>query len=353
MARALSKLGIEVEIATTDAGGGSRLAVPLGKKTALEGLPIYYFRHSLGESLKYSRDFGAWIDDQVRAYDLVHIHAVFSFLAVRTGQSASASSVPYVVRPMGALDPWSLSQHRLRKKCFLWAFARELLRKAAAIHYTTNSERRKAELALGLTHGAVIPLGVTPPSFRHTNSSARYLLALGRLHPKKRFDVLLKAFSRVASLEKLKEWQLYIAGAGDPGYTNQLKEFATRECAGRVQFLGWVEGEEKADLLCRAGLLVLPSSQENFGISAAEAMSAGVPVLLSREVDIWDDVLRSKAGWVTEGTSEAIAAALEEVLQSEAELRRRGDAARSLALDRFSWDAVGHGLLKLYSGILK
>ena len=91
---------------------------------------------------------------------MVHIHAVFSHACLAAAQSCRRHRVPYIVRPLGTLDPWSLRQKRFRKQLFWQLAVKRMLREAAAIHYTADEEQRLAEHSLGLKRGVVIGLGV-------------------------------------------------------------------------------------------------------------------------------------------------------------------------------------------------
>lgn len=348
MVRALRARGVEAEIATTDADGPEgRLAVATGRRVEFEGCPCWFFRREWGEALKYARGLSFWLRERVRDYDVVHIHAVFSHTSVEAGRAGRRAGVPYVVRPLGTLEPWSLRQRAWRKRVFWWLGARALVHHAAAVHYTSHAERRGAEQALGIGRGVVIPHGVAPAPAAEASQDPPYALVLGRLHRKKRVEMVLDAFARLHQEGRLRAWQLWIAGAGGPSYETELRARATafRE---RVRFLGWVEGAHKARVLAGASLLVSASRHENFGIAVAEAMAAGVPVLVTPEVDLSEEVARVGAGWVVEGDSGSLARTLEEILTRPDELRARGAAGRALVSQRYEWSRVGDELRGLY-----
>src|SRR5207237_6269254 len=110
------------------------------------------------------------------------------------------------------------------------------------------------------------------------------VLLLSRIHRKKNIESLLEAFSVVTELAQYKHWKLVIAGDGDPDYVERLGQLATQSCGDRVIFTGWLEGLRKAAAFKGAALVLLPSYQENFGLSVVEAMANGIPVLVSNHV---------------------------------------------------------------------
>jgi glycosyltransferase involved in cell wall biosynthesis len=115
----------------------------------------------------------------------------------------------------------------------------------------------------------------------------------------------------------------------------------------RISFAGWVDGENKQRLLRNASLFASPSFQENFGISIVEALAAGVPVLVSRHVNLAEAVGAAGAGWIVDADEASLRAGLEEALAAGGERERRGQAGRELAR-RFAWPRIGAELLDLY-----
>src|SRR5262245_20845721 len=182
-----------------------------------------------------------------------------------------------------------------------------MLRRAAACHYTSEVEKRGAEEALGLSRGVVIPLGIdqawldAPTLTDRERDSDRYALSLSRIDPKKNLDVLIRAFAEVTNRDC--RWRLVVAGTGEPAYVRALHQLAVDLGASRrIQFVGWIDGDGKRDLMCRASIFALYSKHENFGLAALEAMAVGVPAMLSPDVDLADVVADADAGWVIGGT---------------------------------------------------
>src|SRR5205085_1067284 len=108
MCRALRGGGVDTLIATTDADGEGRLAVELGRHTLFKDVPAIFFSRQWSEAYKYSRPLAHWLDAHVGDFDVVHIHAVFSHACLAAAKACRKRGVPYVVRPLGTLDPWSL-----------------------------------------------------------------------------------------------------------------------------------------------------------------------------------------------------------------------------------------------------
>ncbi len=356
MCRALRAEGVEVLLVTTNVG--LRAEVTPAEKMVYKQVPTIFFRSRWGHSFKFSRAMAVWLDENVKKFELVHIHAVFNHACIAAARACQKHRIPYVVRPLGSLDPWSLNQKRLRKRLFWQLQGERMLREAAAIHYTTQAELAAAQKRLDLHNGTVIPLGIEA---RFTNrvpngsDSAReglferpFVLSLSRIHAKKGLDVLIDAFVETICDDNFKNWQLIVAGEGDRDYLSLLlRKVRKKNAHERVSFAGWVEADAKWRLLRQASLFVLPSYQENFGVSVLEALSCGVPVIVSPQVNLAEDIHNANAGWVCPVERSSLSATLREAFSSEDLRAQRGEAARAFAKE-FAWPRVAKELQELY-----
>ena len=359
MSRALRDLKIQSEIAGTNADGPGVLSVKTGEWTEYGGERCIFFPRDFSEALKYSSAMKKWLASHVVEYDLVHIHSIFSHAPYAAAQACQRAGVPYVLRPLGTLEPWSMA-HMPLKKSVAWSlvFSR-VAKKAAAIQYTTRAEKEKTEGLLKLCNGHIIPNGL-PQEFlnaaktahaRATNESFTrpYVLFLARIDPKKNLPVLFEAFSRV----NVSDCEWVIAGDGEPAYLHHLKQTVENlGIASRVRWTGWVQGQEKIDLLARARVLVLPSSQENFGNSLLEALACGTPVIASPETGIADEIQKTESGWITPTTSNALATAITEALTDTALRDVRGKNGMQWAYENFSWNTIAPQLVALYQQLI-
>lgn len=363
MCRALQEKGIDVAIATTEADlNGSR--PQWGTPISYKGVSTILFPARWDSSFKYSRPFAIWLQENVTSFDLVHIHAVFNHACIAAARACRRNNVPYVVRPLGSLDPWSMSQKALRKALFWQLVGKRMLHGAAAVHYTALAEQQATEASLGLNHGTVVPLGVDsliedPAKDSQSLSSEMsgveghpYVLVLSRLHPKKGLEVLLDAFLFLIRKKEFGSWRLVLAGDGPSEHVAKLRaKVESYDAGSQVLFPGWLNGEQKNAALRQASLLALPSYQENFGLCVIEALACGVPVLISPHVNLAPDIQAAGAGWITAVEDEAIKEALADALDSRTERMKRGLAGYELS-KKFIWSAVAGALVSLYSQIL-
>jgi len=366
MVGALRQRGIDASILTTnDHGPGVDPSLPTGHWIDRQGLPVIAFPRwsppvpALRE-FAFSPDLVRWLKGQIHNYDLLHVHAIFSFPSTWAMREARHASIPYLVRTIGQLSPWSLAQSRSRKIWMLRLIEQRNLNGAAALHFTSGAERDEVA-ALGLLPPAlVLPLGVRLNTrTRHraqeegdgSDGITRFLF-LSRLHPKKQLDRLLEALALLNQQRPDRPWELRIAGQGEPGYERQLRDQAKSLGLGdRCLWLGQVEGERKEQELVDADWLVLPSAAENFGIAVVEALAAGTPAILSPEVAVSELVAAAGAGLLCASTPPELARTLEEALGGPSPAIRQ--AARNLAIKKLAWPAIATSLETTYTDIVK
>jgi len=356
MTAALEGAGVSTLIASTDADGEGRLAVPLGEPTSWKGRSCIFFRRDGGERFKRSAGMAAWLLANVRSFDVVHVHAVFSHSTLAAGRACRKAGVPYVIRPLGSLASWSVSRGSWYKRAYLGVVARRVMAGAAAFHFTGRREMREAVLPAARERGVVIPHGVDADdlALRARRAAAEpgpspYLLQCSRLDVKKRTGSLIRSFRRIRGTEA---WSLVLAGSGDPAHVGELEREAAGEGA-RVRFLGWVEGDRKARLLRDAALSACVSVHENFGIAIAESMALGVPVVVARGVSLAEEVEEAGAGWCVREDLADLEGVLGEAMADERERGARGRRAARLVRERFHWTPVARSLRKLYEGVLE
>ena len=363
MGRALLKEGVEIEIVTTSANSNQDLNVPYGKKIEYEGIPTRFFPRTLNE-YKFSWPFTQWLKTNIKNYNLLHIHSIFCFPTACAAHYARKYQIPYIIRPAGMLDDWSMKQKGWRKKIYFQIVEKKSLENAIAIHYTSEAEKNAAEKLPFFTRGIVIPLSVAidirfqtleQGTFRKKYSEyagKKIVTFLSRLDPKKGLKLLLEALSRLG--RRRNDFVLLIAGKGKRDYEHQVRKW-TRELHLESQtfFLGFLDSERKYELLRDTDLFVLPSHQENFGLAVVEAMQMGVPVVVSDQIDLSQEIESRGAGRVVPLDSHRLALAIEALLEDEEERTRLGENGRRLALEKFSREQMVHGLIGLYRSILE
>jgi glycosyltransferase involved in cell wall biosynthesis len=361
MAEVLASLGASVDVATTTADGRGELPVALDEPVCQNGVRYFYFPRQRPKSWTFSWPLTRWLARHVGGYDVLHVHGLFSYPTLPACWAARSRRVPYVLRPLGALDPWGLRQGRWKKALYLRLFERRNLVRSAAVQAVSERERRAIQ-HLGLPVTIVtVPLGVDPPAGVASRSERMgrpasadgivTVLFLSRLHAKKGIELLLDA---VELLPDEPAVRLVIAGDGEPGYVRNLHErVAEGKATGRVTFTGFAIGYEKRHLFDQADLFVLPSYDENFGLAVAEALSVGLPVVVSEHVALADHVWKAGAGLVVPCDARELAQGIATLVKDPDLRHRMGQAGRRLVSSEFSWPEIGRRLIDLYTEILR
>lgn len=366
LSTALAKQGIDVTILTTNANGDSGQApldVPLDQPVNENGYQVRYFPCSPFRRYKFSLDLLNWLKTHASEYDLAHIHALFSPVSSTAATVARSQKLPYILRPLGTLDPADLNKKKQLKKLYAALLERPNIAGASAIHFTSHEEARISERFGVKTNDLIIPLGVTLPELKKTpeailshlkiQPNVPIILFLSRIEPKKGLDILIPALEKVLATGL--NFQFILAGSNpqDPEYETKIKQqIQTSSLAEKTIISGFVTGEIKTALLTKADLFVLPSYYENFGIAVAEAMAVGTPVIISKGIYIWEDVEAAEAGWVGNGTIDEISSLIETALTNPQECQRRGLNAQNYALTYYSWDAIAQQMIQAYQGLI-
>jgi glycosyltransferase involved in cell wall biosynthesis len=361
LSQEISEAGCDIDVATTDDHGRDRVRIALGVGHQESGGTYRYFRRDL-RFYTVSISFARWMRKHVRDYDIVHVHALFSFPSMVAAVIARREGIPYVLRPLGTLSNWSFEVRRPRLKWISFRIIeKKVIAGAAAMHFTSDRELAEARKIRPLPRPEVIPNPVLltetdrrpPPLSRFYPELAEtdYILFLSRLDDKKGLDLLLEAFALIHDHHS--DLQLVIAGEGIESYVSSLRAQANHlGISNRVTWTGFAKGPQKFSLLQGARVFVLPSHSENFGIAAAEALALGVPVVVSDQVGLHPFVAQARAGLVTSLDIHEVAGALTKLIQDESLRREMGANARRLANSAFSPKGAAQSILSLYEDIL-
>jgi glycosyltransferase involved in cell wall biosynthesis len=282
--------------------------------------------------------------------DVVHDHGLWLMPNVEAGRAALLAGKPFIVAPRGMLSSTALDFSRLKKRV-VWALLQgDMVRRASCIHATSEQEHNEIR-DFGLTNPiAIIPNGIDVPEFdKHSTvatDAGRVVLSLGRIHPKKGLDRLIRAWARVESAYP--EWQLRIVGPDELGHASQLAALAAELKTQRMSIEGPVAGDAKTGAYRDADLFVLPTLNENFGITVAEALAAGTPVIATKGAP-WHGLEREGCGWWIDHGVEPLVATLAKAMDMErGVLRAKGAKGRAWMKRDFSWDRVAHDMLNVY-----
>ncbi len=354
MAKSQIELGHDVSIVATNSG--------INNLQDTEGININLYPCRF-PGWRWSEKFSGALPALIRNADIVHIHTVWEYPTYAASSVCRKMGKPYILRPCGMLDKWSLLQSRWKKMIYFHLFANTIIKNAAAIHFTSKAESENSMLCDNARGRFTLPLGLLPSAYQDLPEQEmffnrypelkgrRLILFLGRLHHKKQPEIAIKSFHRLCAGDP--SIHLVIAGSGDSGYIDTLKQLVRQlGIEGRVTFTGMLDRKAVREAYRAADLFILPSLQENFGISVAEALAAGCPVVISDEVDLASDIRDAGAGLICEPQVETIAYAVRNILNIDELSRAMSENGKRLIREKFTWESLSEKLVDIYEDII-
>ncbi len=286
--------------------------------------------------------------------DLLHVHGIWMYSSIAAVRWARGGK-PYVVSPHGMLDPWALKNSRLKKRISAALYEDRHLRGAACVHALNHTEAC-AIRAYGLSNPiCVIPNGVELPDETEVTypKRGRYLLYLGRLHPKKGLPALIEAWSRIQELAVDAGWHLKIAGWDQNGHRSDLERLSEKlRASSSISFVGPQFGKAKAVCFQESSAFILPSLSEGLPMTVLEAWSWRLPVVMTPNCNLPEGA-KAGAAIVANADVESIVVALRQLISmSNAELESTGTRGRRLVEEQFRWPRIAQQVTQVYDWIL-
>jgi glycosyltransferase involved in cell wall biosynthesis len=293
----------------------------------------------------------SWLRTAGASFDVIHVHGLLNPVSSLATRTCVRKHWPVIVRPFGTLSRYTIAHRRSGlKRAYMKAIDLPNLRRVSAIHFTTTVEQRESEwhaIDWGVRAFVVPPPWIQDATHTELDTAvvSKSVVFISRLHPVKNVELLLDAWPAV--LKRVSNGSLTIAGDGDASYVRSLKAKAAA-LTKSVRFVGHAEGVIKAQLLSSAAVFVLPSLHENFGIAVLEALAAGLPVVITAEVQLSAFVNEHSLGFVAERSASDLADAIVRALQDpvlRGHCRAKGAA---LVARYFSPLAIGEQLAEMY-----
>jgi glycosyltransferase involved in cell wall biosynthesis len=321
----------------------------------LKTFPLGFGPRRLGSSPSMRR----WLSEQcsLDTIDILHNHGMWQLNSLYPSMSLRKGSVKLVQSPRGVFSKWAMS-HGSKAKRIVWPLLQlPALKKVACFHATALAEYEDIR-CLGFNQPvAVIPNGIKAPQLlpQTEQTNFRTLLFLGRIHPTKGLDMLLPAWRAVQ--DRFPEWRLEIDGSDDgyygpSGYRAELISKTHELDLKRIEFLGPFYGVAKWRAYRNASLFVLPSYSENFGMTVAEALSVGTPVIVTKGAP-WSGLTQHNAGWWIDIGIDPLVTALNVAMSySEIQLKAMGERGRIWMESDFTWGVIARKIISTYQWLL-
>lgn len=321
--------------------------------------------------------FDRWLDTHADGFNLVVLHGLWLYngyaytkwMRVRKRRLGTAAPLTWIM-PHGMLDPWFQRSEGRRLKSvrnyIYWTLIeKDTISSADMLIFTSEAERDKAALTFPgykPKRTAILQLGVPDPynifsqdpGSHPTKDPNRkgFLLALGRIDPKKGFDLLPEVWNRLQHDEHYRDRvpNLLIAGPGwNTSYGRKLKSrIHELKLDDFISTMDMLDGKDKWETFKSCEAFIMPSHQENFGLVAAEALACGTPVLMSNQVDIYPIIVAGNAGMADVDSVEGLERLLRKWLDldmGEREIMK--ECARQLFIERFDIGKTAYQFIEL------
>jgi glycosyltransferase involved in cell wall biosynthesis len=357
LCRSLADAGVDVEVFTTTANGPEPLS-PAPEGTTYEGVRVRYFPLAWPSRYWRGAGLGAALKRELAGADLVHVHGLWHMTGWTAVAHARTARRPHVISPRGMLQPAAMRRHRMMKTAAFWAVERADLQTAAFLHATSPIEARQlagfgppvVSISNGVTPRVVPAAAVERLRALATlDADDEVVMFLGRLHPIKRLDLLAEAFALVHRARP--RARLVIAGPDEGGYRRQI-EHLFAPVAAATRWLGAIDSETTWALFAASRTLVQCSDSESFGLSVAEALTAGLPAVVT-DRSPWSQIDELGCGYSVAHEPAAIAGAVLRILEHPAEGCAMGARGKAWARETLGWDAIGRSMRDAYQAVLR
>lgn len=331
----------------------------------IDGIKVDYFknisnRFKLATMLDTPLGAIFRIKNQIRDFDVVHVHEHRQTLSIIACYFARRYGIPYVVQAHGSVLPFF--QKEGLKNIFDKVFGFKILHGASKVFALTEVEKEQY-LKMGVEEDRIeiVPLGINIEEYSdlpeegifrekfNISKDDKLIIFIGRVHEIKGLDLLIDAFKELADSES--DVKLAIVGPDD-GYMDALNlRIAECDLSDKVIVTGPLYKREKQEALVDCDLFVMPSKYESFTTSGLEAMACGKPLVLTKNNHIHDWVDGS-VGLACDDDKMSLKDAMAEVLFDEELSKKFGMNGRRLIQEKYNWDMINEQILNIYESII-
>lgn len=352
LTKELSCQNTTVTVWTTNANGTKLLDIEPNRTQNVEGVSVCYFSVIGSPKFFFSLRLLIELFKKINSFDIVHVHTWWNLTAMPAVFIAYLCGIKPILSIRGMLSDFSFQNNKsFVKKIFHSIIGRFLLSKTI-LHATSNREKEECLLIIPNWKYFVAPnfifFAENAFPLANTNATTLHFIFLSRIHPVKGLELLFKCLSQLTY-----SWHLSLIGKGEVSYVQTIKNLAiTYSMDNKIQWINWIDGNEKYKRLAEADVLLQPSITENFANTVLESLSVGTSVLVSNQVGLSDYVEANNFGWVVELNTTSLMEALNDAYKNQAKrLYIRQKAPFSIRKDFSTAQIIGK-YLEAYQNIV-
>ena len=284
--------------------------------------------------------------------DIVVFHETYRLDYLKIYPQLLKKHIPYIIIPHGELSGTAQKKKWLKKKVANALLFNRFINGAAAIQCLSKQELNNTQFKKQKFVGEN---GVhIPERFKDKfNTDKTQFVYVGRLEVHiKGLDLMLDAVQQTATLLRENNCKLDIYGPDYQGRYAQVESLiAERDVGDIVTLHHEITGQEKEQVLLNSDIFIQTSRTEGMPLGVLEALSYGIPCLITEGTNLRADVEAANAGWGADTTVESLAKAIAKAISERKNYPRYAENARALSLREFSWDVVSSNTIKLYKGL--
>jgi glycosyltransferase involved in cell wall biosynthesis len=354
MVLASRRAGVEhVVVCTERATARARSRLLIGSLQEV-GIPVVTFPPltwpaELADRWSVSFAQTPWIWRQSGGFDAVHVHGVWNIGALSGLVSGHARGVPLVVTAHESLTANDIDKSRSGARRMQKLALKGLYLRWSDLFILT-SELESAESLPARAPHETIPYPLFDarrprPRLRRRGAETELRIGyLGRVAPKKNVPLLVEALALLP-----RHVRLLVAGDGPQDLVQGARRRADElGVSDRIEWLGFVAPDRRDGFLEKIDLLAMPSSYESFGMAAAEAMLAGVPLVVSSRTGVSELLARHGGGVIVEPAAESLVDAILALDRDRERLSELGARAQAAVCEELDFDRIGERLRTAY-----
>ncbi|WP_375561859.1 XrtY-associated glycosyltransferase XYAG1 [Bernardetia sp. OM2101] len=353
----------KVTVYTTTANGNQELDVDSNTAILVEGVEVWYFKRQTKDHTHFSIALLKKVFQTAKTYDVIHIHSWWNTVVIFSVLICVFRGVKVIVSPRGMIGQYTLHTQKKSLKSIFHKFIGKKLLQKSYLHLTAPIEIQDVGF-MKKNRFFVLP-NLSSFSVRQQNTEVKHikkeytnsfnLTFLSRIHPVKGLEILIEVISQFESNNDSKiNLQLDLIGKSESEeYEKSLKRLISqKKLEDKINWIGWLEGNQKFENLEKSDLFILPSFSENFANVVIECLSTGTPVLVTDKVGLADYVKEKDLGWVCEANNvESLFQTLQTAINDKVKRDEIRQTAPQIIQNDFSSQKLAQKYIEIYQRI--
>ncbi len=285
--------------------------------------------------------------------DLVVFQECYRKEYLKIGKQLRKHNIPYIIVPHGELNIEAQKKKRLKKTLANILLFNSFISNADAIQCLSDRESDNTYFGtykFTATNGVTVP-GYKKETFSNENLKFIYIGRLDAYH--KGLDLLLEAVSSIKKQLSSIGVIFDIYGPDYQGRYQYLKELIDNmQLEDLVHLHHEVSGEEKKKILLESDVFIQTSRFEGMPLGILEALSVGVPCLVSQGTTLGEQIADNNAGWMAETNAESIAKTILKAVEDKNKLAFYSENGIRFVKEKYAWEKVEQVAIDEYHRII-